>query len=86
MVGSARIHLAECTAMSLRHNLALRMARTDELPELIARTAAGDEGALAELYDRTSSLVHGLALKILGEPQSLRSETGCLLPIVEARP
>jgi hypothetical protein len=41
-------------AMSLRHNLALRMARADELPELIARTAAGDEVALAQLYDRIS--------------------------------
>jgi RNA polymerase sigma-70 factor (ECF subfamily) len=61
--------------MSLRHNLALRMTRADELPELIARAAAGDEVALAQLYDRTSSLVHGLALKILGEPQAAEEIT-----------
>jgi RNA polymerase sigma-70 factor (ECF subfamily) len=51
------------------------MARTDELPELIARTAQGDEVALAQLYDRTSSLVHGLALKILGEVEAAEEVT-----------
>ena len=33
--------------------------------ELLARTAAGDHTALAELYDRYSSKVNGLALKVL---------------------
>ncbi len=61
--------------MSLRHNLALRMARPDELPALIARTAQGDEVALAQLYDRTSSLVHGLVFKILGDPQAAEEVT-----------
>ena len=35
--------------------------------ELVARTAAGDSGALAELYDRFSGMLLGLATKILGD-------------------
>jgi len=61
--------------MSPRHNLALRMASADQLRELIARAADGDEVALAELYDGTSSLVHGLVLRILGEPEAAEEVT-----------
>jgi RNA polymerase sigma-70 factor (ECF subfamily) len=37
------------------------------LGELVLRTADGDDAALAALYDATSALVHGLALRILGD-------------------
>lgn len=35
--------------------------------ELIERVAAGDEQALAALYDETSRLVYGLLLRVLGD-------------------
>ncbi len=36
----------------------------DDLASLIARTARGDEVALADLYDQTCATVYGLALRI----------------------
>ncbi|HVF55550.1 MAG TPA: sigma-70 family RNA polymerase sigma factor [Pyrinomonadaceae bacterium] len=39
--------------------------RDPELAELIGRVAGGDEGALTTLYETTSRLVYGLALRIL---------------------
>ena len=42
-----------------------RDARTHALLRLIRRMAAGDEAALATLYDETCSMVHGLAVRIL---------------------
>lgn len=36
-------------------------------PELLARAATGDQQAFAELYDRSSSLLFTLALRILGD-------------------
>lgn len=42
---------------------------------LIARTAKGDQNALATLYDRTSSHVYGLALKILGDQSAAEEVT-----------
>lgn len=38
-----------------------------EWPGLLARIAAGDQPALAELYDASSAKVFGLAMKILGD-------------------
>lgn len=40
--------------------------QTAALTQLIARMAAGDEAALARLYDLTLARVHGLALRIAG--------------------
>jgi RNA polymerase sigma-70 factor (ECF subfamily) len=40
--------------------------RTDE--ELLAAIAAGDERALAELYDRLGRIAYGLALRVLRDP------------------
>lgn len=42
--------------------------REQEWAMLIGRAAAGDQMALGELYDETSRLVYGLALRILGDP------------------
>jgi RNA polymerase sigma factor (sigma-70 family) len=36
--------------------------------ELLARIARGDEGALAELYDRFGRVAYGLALRVLRDP------------------
>lgn len=38
------------------------------LEAFVSRMAAGEQEALAELYDTTSSLIYGLAIRILGEP------------------
>jgi RNA polymerase sigma-70 factor (ECF subfamily) len=35
---------------------------------LLRRMAAGDQSAMAELYDQTHQMVYGLALRILAEP------------------
>jgi len=50
------------------HELAVAERRDDDWHALIGRTAARDEAAFAELYDRSSALVHGLVLRILREP------------------
>src|SRR5256885_16733006 len=42
------------------------MARSD--PELGAALAAGDQSALAELYDRYGGLAYSVALRVLGDP------------------
>jgi len=36
--------------------------------ELVRRCARGDQGALAALYDQTSSIVYGVALRVLSNP------------------
>ena len=42
------------------------MARSDT--ELAAALAAGDQSALAELYDRYGGLAYSVALRVLGDP------------------
>jgi RNA polymerase sigma-70 factor, ECF subfamily len=42
-------------------------ARNAALVALVKRISQGDEAAVAELYDMTSSIVYGLALRVLGE-------------------
>jgi RNA polymerase sigma-70 factor (ECF subfamily) len=52
---------------------ASKSTRTREeraLEALVARMAAGDEHALASLYDSTNRIVYGVALRILGDPSS----------------
>lgn len=51
-----------------RHNLALVEPRAHGLASLMAQIAQGDVDALAALYDETVPQVHGLVLRILGEP------------------
>lgn len=45
------------------------------LQPLIGRMAQGDEAALATLYDETSSMVHGLAVKILRDESAAEDVT-----------
>jgi len=46
-----------------------------EMKALVARMAAGDEHALASLYDSTNRIVYGVALRILGDPPSSEDVT-----------
>lgn len=46
-----------------------------EWPELLARTAEGDQTALAMLYDQTSPHVFGFALKILNNREAAEEVT-----------
>ena len=43
--------------------------------ELVLRAAEGDHGALAVLYEQSSWLVYGLALRILGKPEDAEEVT-----------
>ena len=45
--------------------LSLRLEREQGLVKLIEQAGQGDQTALAALYDETSSLVYGLAMRIL---------------------
>ncbi len=45
-----------------------RAAEHDQLQQLLARSARGQEDAFAELYDHTASRVHGIALRVLRNP------------------
>jgi RNA polymerase sigma-70 factor, ECF subfamily len=50
-------------------------AREASLAALVARAAEGDQMALAALYDETSALVYGLALRILRDQQAAEDVT-----------
>ena len=43
-------------------------AKDLELGRLISSVAAGDQSALAELYDRSSRVAFGLVLRVVGDP------------------
>ena len=43
------------------------LLRADGLAQLVSRIAAGDQQALAQLYDETNRLVYSLIYRILGE-------------------
>jgi RNA polymerase sigma-70 factor, ECF subfamily len=49
--------------------------RGSECVALIRRMAAGDQSALSSLYDATSRVVYGLALRILGDPADAEEVT-----------
>ncbi len=53
--------------MGSRTNVAAAWPQEDRLGALVARTVNGEGDALAALYDATAPLVHGLALRILGD-------------------
>ena len=52
-----------------------RLVQEQEWGQLIAQTAQGNQRALATLYDRTSSQVYGLALKILDNREAAEEVT-----------
>ena len=52
-----------------------RSAQEEEWKRLIARTAEGDQTALAMFYDRTSPQVFGLVLKILNNREAAEEVT-----------
>jgi RNA polymerase sigma-70 factor, ECF subfamily len=53
----------------------------DNDAEVLARVAGGDAGAFAEFFDRHSSLLYGVALKILGNEQDAEDvlQDACVL-------
>nr|WP_324188289.1 ECF RNA polymerase sigma factor SigK [Nocardia higoensis] len=48
--------------------MSARVAESLELAALLRRCGQGDQNAFAELYDRTSSRVFGLVLRVLQDP------------------
>jgi RNA polymerase sigma-70 factor (ECF subfamily) len=52
-----------------------RPAADPGLASLICAIAAGEQTALAQLYDRTAFLVYGLALRVLGNPEDAEEVT-----------
>jgi RNA polymerase sigma-70 factor (ECF subfamily) len=67
-------HQAEQEGSPVDQFLQLR-AREAELAALVGRAAKGDQMALAALYDETSTLVYGLALRILRDQQAAEDVT-----------
>ena len=45
-----------------------RRAEAQELADLLTRSAASDQAAFADLYDRTSSRVYGMVVRVLRDP------------------
>jgi RNA polymerase sigma-70 factor (ECF subfamily) len=55
--------------------LAALAPRDEGWGALVERTARGDMNAFAAFYDATAALVHGLALRILGDPGAAEEVT-----------
>jgi hypothetical protein len=55
----------------------------ENLEETIKRMAKMDHTACAEFYDRTSSVVHGLAQQMLNNPAIAEGYFGCLFASLE---
>lgn len=51
-----------------RVRAAVEPSEADQLVELMSRAARGQDEAFAELYDRTSSRVYGLVLRVVRSP------------------
>lgn len=49
--------------------------RQPDCADLVKRLAAGDQSALSALYDATSRMVYGLAVRILGDPRDAEEIT-----------
>lgn len=64
-IAPVRIRVVETPSVSTDHSQSMRAE--PDWSGLVRRTAAGDHTGLAELYDATSQLVFGLALRILGD-------------------
>lgn len=56
--------------MQLATDTAAIRARDQDLISLVEQVAAGDQAALATLYDTTNRLVYGLILRVLGDVSS----------------
>ena len=56
--------------MQLATDTAAIRARDQDLISLVEQVAAGDQAALATLYDTTNRLVYGLILRVLGDISS----------------
>lgn len=56
--------------MQLATDTAAIRARDQDLISLVEQVAAGDQAALATLYDTTNRLVYGLILRVLGDTSS----------------
>ncbi|MDV8003658.1 MULTISPECIES: sigma-70 family RNA polymerase sigma factor [unclassified Rhodococcus (in: high G+C Gram-positive bacteria)] len=64
-------HASDAAGACPTDNSAARTARiveSRELAVILANVAGGDQGAFAEFYDRTSSRVYGMVLRVLRDP------------------
>jgi RNA polymerase sigma-70 factor (ECF subfamily) len=57
------------------HNLATVRPSEPDWGAVIQRIAGGDRAALADLYDGTAALVHGLTIRILGDRSAAEEAT-----------
>jgi RNA polymerase sigma-70 factor, ECF subfamily len=65
------------------------VTRNEMLLSLLSRMAKGDERALADLYDETSAVIHGLVVKILRDVSTadgLRREREALTDTLDGVP
>ncbi len=64
--------MSSCDKTSLRYNGSV--THNDDL-DLVERVAHGDESAFLQLYDRYASRVHGVTLRVLGDPMLAEEAT-----------